>query len=280
MYLEKEDVSLYYEVTGEGEPLLLIHGLIVDAGLFQETAKYLARRYKVITYDRRGVSRSRCKGENRFSIRKQVEDIRDLLDSLSIDRVYIAGASAGALIGLYFLLAYPERVRHIVLYETAMLGIMREREPETERWLEEIQTLTAQGKMNNVVLRFVRHIGSFDKRSRPRPAEVSMREMRNHDYAMKEEFPALIRLKPDLGLAARYAGKITVALGEESPDTVYVRTSRMLAETFGQEALYFPGYHNFPYDLPQEFAVCIAGVFSLNPLEQLPKGPADEMYSS
>ena len=36
MFLDTEDVNLYYEVKGEGEPLLLVHGVVVDAGLYDE----------------------------------------------------------------------------------------------------------------------------------------------------------------------------------------------------------------------------------------------------
>ena len=59
MYLEKENVSLYYEVHGEGDPLILIHGVIVDADLYRETAKLLSKYYKVILYDRRGSGKIR-----------------------------------------------------------------------------------------------------------------------------------------------------------------------------------------------------------------------------
>ena len=58
MYLEKEDVSLYYEVQGTGEPLILIHGVIVDADLYSQASSLLARYFRVVTYDRRGNSRS------------------------------------------------------------------------------------------------------------------------------------------------------------------------------------------------------------------------------
>ena len=58
MFIEKDDVSLYYEVRGNGDPLILIHGVIVDAGLYEEAARLLAGRFRVVTYDRRGYSRS------------------------------------------------------------------------------------------------------------------------------------------------------------------------------------------------------------------------------
>lgn len=102
MYLIKEDVNLFYEVCGEGAALLLIHGVIVDAGLYEQTAEYLSRHYKVITYDRRGNSRSICKAKPEFYLEKQIEDIIDLLNILEIDKVSIVGTSAGAVIGQYF----------------------------------------------------------------------------------------------------------------------------------------------------------------------------------
>ena len=43
MILEKNGISLYYEVRGEGAPLLLIHGVVVDAWLFERTAKILSK---------------------------------------------------------------------------------------------------------------------------------------------------------------------------------------------------------------------------------------------
>ena len=73
MFLEKDDVSLYYEVRGSGEPLILIHGVIVDADLYSKAAELLSRYYQVITYDRRGNSRSVYKGEPHFDMEGQAQ---------------------------------------------------------------------------------------------------------------------------------------------------------------------------------------------------------------
>ncbi len=108
MFLEKEDVSLYYEVRGDGDPLILIHGVMVDAGLFERTAELLSRFYRVVTYDRRGNSRSILRAEQAFSMDDQAADILALMDHLGIGSAYFAGASAGAAVGQHFLSLYPE----------------------------------------------------------------------------------------------------------------------------------------------------------------------------
>lgn len=262
MYLEKEDVSLYYEVRGTGKPLVLIHGVIVDAGLFERAAELLAKHFQVITFDRRGNSRSRLREEKSFCMDAQADDIRDLLDALGVESADLAGCSAGAVIGQHFLQRYPERVRHLILFEPAMLGMMMG-EPELKKWVEDMNQLVEKRKFCSAVLKFAEHIGSFDKRSPAKNPEASMREMGNHQYALTVEFPGLVDYVPDLEKLKRHAEKLTVAAGEKSGATVYARAAGELAEKLGKKVLYYPGYHNLPYDLPEEFAVSVLGTLML-----------------
>ena len=265
MFLEKEDVSLYYEERGEGSPLILIHGVIVDAGLFSQAAGLLSSHFRVITFDRRGNSRSTLRGpeENRgFSMEKQAEDIRDLMDFLHIDRAYILGASAGAVIGQYFMQRFPERVRHLIMYEPAMLGYMV-KDPAVRAWTEEMQEIIGKRRYNSAVLQFAKHIASFDERSPKKPGEQSLREAGNFAYALTCEFPGLLAYTPDLSFMRQNRDRITLAAGEKSGDTVYARCPRELAAELGKKALAWPGYHNLPFDLPEEFAMCVLGTLIL-----------------
>ena len=256
MFLEKEDVSLYYEVQGQGQPFLLIHGVIVDGGLYEKAAELLSAYYKVITYDRRGNSRSTCKGGNVFSMESQIEDIRDLMDELSIEDTYVVGVSAGAVIGQYFLQKYPDKVRHLIMYEPAMLGEMKD-EPELAHWIDMMMELINKRKLNSAVLKFVEHIGNTDPHSPKKDKDTSFREMKNHEYALTQEFPGLAAYRPDKEKMKKSAAKITLAAGEKSGNTVYVKAAGVLAEILGKKEIYYPGCHNFPYDRPEEFAACI-----------------------
>ena len=262
MYLKKENTNIYYEVRGRGDALVLIHGVITDSAMFDQTAEYLSRFYNVIWYDRRGNSRSST-GTKVFDIGQQTDDIRDLLDELGIESAYIAGASAGAVIGLDFLIKYPERVRHLIMYEPAMLGQMLKDDPEFREWSEKTEALVEAGKLNSALLRFAAHIGPADSRSPVRSEEDSLRELGNLEYAMTAEIPGLLEYDPDPGLICLHGDKITVAAGEKSGDTAYVKEAKHLAEILGKKLLYYPGGHNLPYDLSEEFAACVLGTFML-----------------
>lgn len=263
MYLEREDVRLYYEVHGEGEPLLLIHGVIVDSDLYRQTAKYLSKYYQVITYDRRGNSRSTCERKSKFHIKEQTEDILNLMDALGIDKINIVGSSAGAVIGQYFLQEYPDRVRHLIMYEPGMLGLMMNISEEFRVWVAEMEKIINKGKYNTALLKFAEHIGTSDPRSPQKEESVSLREMENIEYAFKVEIPGLIAYQPDIDRMKLVAEKITIAAGEKSGDTMYVQMSASLAKQIGKENIFYPGGHNLPYDLPKEFAVCVLGTLML-----------------
>ncbi|MBQ4177590.1 MAG: alpha/beta hydrolase [Lachnospiraceae bacterium] len=267
MFLEKEDVSLYYEVRGDGDALILIHGVMVDAGLFEKTAQLLSRFYRVITYDRRGNSRSVLKCRKDFSMDDQAADILDLMEQLGIGSACFVGASAGAAVGQHFLSRYPEKVRHLIMYEPALLGHMSG-QPDVREWIAKMQDMIGRKRYNSALLAFANHIASFDTRSPQKSPEQSMREMSNCRYALTEEFPGMIAYRPDIGILRRNARKITLAAGEKSEGTIYYRGALELAREIGTEAVFYPGYHNLPYDLPREFAVNVLGTLRFAEKEQ------------
>ena len=262
MYLKKDNASIYYEVFGEGEALLLIHGVVTDSALFEQASGILSASFKVITYDRRGNSRSKAPGG--FSFDEQTDDIRDLLDTLCVDKAYIVGVSAGGVIGECFLEKYQERVKHLIMYEPAMLGHMMRADEDFREWSKKTKSLLDSGKINSALLRFSQHLGPGDDRSPERTEEVSARELGNVEYAFSSEIPAIHSYDPDMGFMKDHAEVITVAAGEKSGDTAYVREAHRLADAIGKKVLYYPGGHNLPYDLPNEFAVSVMGTLTLH----------------
>lgn len=265
MILEKNDVSLYYEIRGEGEALILIHGLIVDAGLYERAAQILSQKYKVITFDRRGNSRSRLKGSPvpAYSMDAQAQDIKDLMDATGTEKAYIAGASAGAVIGHYFLQKYPERVKHLIMYEPSMLGLMINKDPETAEWYATLNGFVQKGKLSNALLRFAESIGEADDRSPVKSQEVVIRELDNVEFAFKNELQGAARYIPDLDSFMKYKDRITIAAGERSRGNRYEKQAIFLSGLMGKKPVYYPGGHNLPFELPAEYAICIHGTLTL-----------------
>src|SRR4051794_22504232 len=92
---------LYTERAGNGPPLLLISGGGGDAGMYEDVVPLLAERYTVLTYDRRGNSRSRfTEPDAAVDVAAQAGDAVAILDHYGVDGAYVFGSSGGAIFAL------------------------------------------------------------------------------------------------------------------------------------------------------------------------------------
>jgi 3-oxoadipate enol-lactonase len=118
-YARLNDINLYYEVHGSGEPVLLIPGLGSDAGTWATFLPVLKDGYKSILLENRGSARS-TKPEGPYTTESMAEDAVALLDHLGIEQVHLIGKSMGGMIAQIFAARHPERVRSLVLACTFM----------------------------------------------------------------------------------------------------------------------------------------------------------------
>ena len=108
------DVNMYYEVHGEGEPLLLIMGHSGTTALWGPAIPLLSREYRVVAFDNRGIGYSEAP-ELPFSAKMMADDTAGLLDALGIDSAHVFGASMGGMIAQELALHYPEKVVSLIL---------------------------------------------------------------------------------------------------------------------------------------------------------------------
>jgi len=115
------DIELYYEVRGEGTPLVLISGLGYSLWQWHKMVPLLAEHFQVITFDNRGVGQS-DKPEGPYSAQLLAADTIGLLDALGIEKAIIAGHSMGGFIAQAIALDYPHRVEKLILCSTNFGG--------------------------------------------------------------------------------------------------------------------------------------------------------------
>jgi pimeloyl-ACP methyl ester carboxylesterase len=112
-------VSLYYEVTGRGSPLVLVHGFACGIRTWDPQVRALARSHRIIAYDVRGHGLSEApRDPGAYSQATSVADLHALLKSLRIRRAAVGGLSMGGNIALNFALAHPSMAAALIVADT------------------------------------------------------------------------------------------------------------------------------------------------------------------
>jgi 3-oxoadipate enol-lactonase len=117
-FAEVNGTKLYYEASGKGPAVVLVHGGLVDGRLWDEQMRPLSKRFRVVRYDLRGYGRSDAVAEP-FS---HLEDLRALLDLLKIEKASLVGLSLGGIIAADFALEHPARVLRLALVGPGLRG--------------------------------------------------------------------------------------------------------------------------------------------------------------
>jgi pimeloyl-ACP methyl ester carboxylesterase len=112
----EDGLQLYYEVTGDGFPIIFNHEFGGDYRSWEMQVRFFARRYKVITYNNRGFPPSDVPSDpSAYTEEKRVADLCQLLRFLAIERAHVVGFSYGANLTLNFGIAHPDMCASLVL---------------------------------------------------------------------------------------------------------------------------------------------------------------------
>ncbi len=129
-FAKVNNAKLYYEVSGKGHPLVLIHGGNMDMRMWDMQFNVFAKAYKVIRYDVHGFGKSDVPTKG-FS---HTQDLYSLLKFLHVDRAYIIGLSLGGRIAIDFALEHPEMVDALVLAAPGLSGYRFSDESRERSW--------------------------------------------------------------------------------------------------------------------------------------------------
>lgn len=128
-FAEVNGTRLWYEASGKGPAVVLVHGGLVDSRMWDAQMKPLSKHFRVVRYDIRGYGRSQAPaGEYQV-----LEDLRALLDYLKIEKATLVGLSLGGIVSADFALEYPARVERLVLVGPGLRGDKQPRDERTTR---------------------------------------------------------------------------------------------------------------------------------------------------
>lgn len=127
--LRVNEIDLYYESTGHGQPLLFINGLGANTRSWDRQADYFASQYQVVTFDLRGQGQSH-KPPGPYSIPLFARDTAALIIALGLEPVHVVGLSLGGAIAMQLAVDMPHLVHSLVIVNSGpetLVGTFRER---------------------------------------------------------------------------------------------------------------------------------------------------------
>lgn len=200
------DIDMYYEIHGEGEPLLLIWG--IGGGippLIDRLAESAAGKYRIIVFDNRGSGRT-DKPDIPYSIEMMAEDTAGLMDAIGIHRSHILGISTGSRIALVLAARHPGRVQSLVL------NVAAARSPDKEDTgaagaFERLRAAMTQPGFLEKMLAYPPTIASFLRQFE------ALREFDGRPLLGRIRAPALIvNATRDLSTPVRYAEELRAGI--------------------------------------------------------------------
>lgn len=134
-YMQSDDVKLYYEVSGSGEPVLFLNGIFMNTASWGAIANQVSKFFKVVLHDMRGQWKSDKPLEReRYSFENHAKDLLNLMNHLGIDKAHIVGTSYGGEVGLYFAIKHSDMVKSLtVICSVSEIGL--ETKLAVRRWI-------------------------------------------------------------------------------------------------------------------------------------------------
>ena len=216
-YHTSTGIDLYYEVHGEGEPIVLIPGTGFSGNVWDPyQVPGLSKSLQVITFDQRGCGRSSAP-QGIYTIEQMACDVVALLDHLKLPSAHVLGHSMGGRIGLAMALTHPARVRSLILAAAGSGPAGRSGE-ECVPGLpyRMVNELVEMGFEKYVQMEFFETTTYFTSDYLKREA-AKVREFYNLAWKLHAKWPAFLRL-----IMARHTWEATHRLGDISVPTLVV----------------------------------------------------------
>ena len=261
-FVQVPGAQLYYEMHGSGPILFIIAGGSGGAESFQAAGSFLEPHFTVLSYDRRGYTRSPLDqpGEVAIvSIETQSDDAHRLLAALTTEPAYVFGSSLGALIGLDLALKHREQICLLVAHEPPLKKFVEERpssglHPQGDETPEQtIQRFAASLGLGRSLV----HDESGQVRA------VPSRKRQNAAFFIHHEAQAVNSYEIDLDGLRRVKDKILFGGGAEGREYFPYKGAIRASEALNVPFVEFPGKHAGYGEYPAQFAEKLREYFKM-----------------
>jgi pimeloyl-ACP methyl ester carboxylesterase len=162
-WLQMRGFKMYYEIYGQGEPLLIIHGNGGSINNFLYQIPYFSKEYKVILADSRSQGKS-VDNSDSLSYEMITDDLNALLESLHFDSCYVIGWSDGGIEGLMLAIRHPDKVKKLAVTGANLTPDTSAVDPFVYNWAMNYNKQLAAAPTNDSVktMRKLAHLLSYE----------------------------------------------------------------------------------------------------------------------
>ena len=258
--IDAPGARLYYEIEGSGPLLLMVPGANGDGRAFQRVTPYLAPQWTVVTYDRRGFSRSPLTGpqDELHRLDTDADDVARLIEHVSDGPAAVFGASSGALVALRALMRHAGVTRTVIPYEPPAVALLS----DGQQWLEmfgRVYAIYEQSGLEPALQQFrERAFAESDRQAMGRAMDLrSEQVVANARYWFEHELRQYPAAQLDMDLLRARADRVVPAAGRESRGYPAYEVSRVLSNELGRNMVELPGGHVGYMTQPAEFGTAL-----------------------
>lgn len=243
-----EGDDLYYEVRGQGQPLLMIPPAGGDGDFYAAVADILCDEYKVITYDRRANARSTMNDPQNFEISQQSRDAVAVLRAAEETSAFVFGNSSGAVIALDMAKTQPQAVQAVLVHEAPVPRVL----PQARKWqrffarvywtafrfgsyLAALQFILGVKVPVRKLARAQIKATEYAKSRREQSGEHRISSKDATDFLVKQELLPVTNYLPDVERIKQNGVRVFIAVGTWALErkTWYAQAAHILAEKLG-----------------------------------------------
>ncbi len=269
MILELSTADIYYEIKGKGPYLFIVQSGEGDANRTSQLVEELKDDFTVVTYDRRGLSRSIIKVDQPITISTHAADLSKLISSISNVSVNILGCSIGAVIALK-LAETNKSIKTLIAHEPVIPSLLPEGEQhEHIRELKEIRDIYINKSWLEGI-KYMAEVLGINLNTQTREPNAIMEPMTierksNFDFFIKNDLESILNFnfsEINLNEIEKQTTIIPIVGKETNPRVFDYKCAKILAKMINKPIIQFPGGHNGNCTHPKGYAAMVKSLLN------------------
>ena len=237
--VHNEDCDLHYWYQGKGPLLLCIPGGNGHGRQFNAMIAALSDRFTCATFDRRQMSASQVKVNEKMNPVQQARDIRAVIQAVGFEKAILFGSSMGGILAFQFAHDFPGMVDHLISHEGAFSNLLPDVSAIYEWFRHLVKIHQTQGQ-DQAAAEFEASLIGYGDEGIPKTVPPEPENVKNF---WENEFPAMVGYMPNLWRLKETQISIGVMRGVRCKEAFFARATSELAKVLDCPVAVVPGHH-------------------------------------